>query len=210
MPRSKVSTINNGGDSTPTGVSVLFPRSRFVQEYKQVKQSDKEPDPTMLQAFIDEQIRLKRAVVKSCVGGLSDEAVTVADYADSLPISGSAPLAAAAPMSLMLTDHAKEIALGALALVSLFLVSNMVKKGSATPAPAVAMAGGGILPRLTSPLPGREEAVGEAVEGDPLLDGMELDEESAKAQQMLNQVSELVEENPDAAANLVKRWMNRS
>jgi len=48
------------------------------------------------------------------------------------------------------------------------------------------------------------------MEGDPLLDGMELDEESAKAQQMLNQVSALVEENPDAAANLVKRWMNRS
>ena len=26
---------------------------------------------------------------------------------------------------------------------------------------------------------------------------------------MINQVSALVEENPDAAANLVKRWMNR-
>jgi flagellar biosynthesis/type III secretory pathway M-ring protein FliF/YscJ len=116
-------------------------------------------------------------------------------------------------MSLMLTDHAKEIALGALALVSLFMVSNMVKKGSPTPAPAMAMAGGigmGMAPRSPSPLPGREEAVGEAVEGDPLLDGMELDEESAKAQQMINQVSALVEENPDAAANLVKRWMNRS
>jgi flagellar biosynthesis/type III secretory pathway M-ring protein FliF/YscJ len=64
--------------------------------------------------------------------------------------------------------------------------------------------------RVTSPLPGREEAVGEAVEGDPLMEGMELDEESAKAQQMINQVSALVEENPDAAANLVKRWMNRA
>ena len=111
----------------------------------------------------------------------------------------------------MLTDHAKEIALGALALVSLFMVSNMVKKGSPTPAPMMATVGGiGMAPRSPSPLPGREEAVGEAMEGDPLLDGMELDEDSAKAQQMLNQVSALVEENPDAAANLVKRWMNRS
>ena len=40
--------------------------------------------------------------------------------------------------------------------------------------------------------------------------GMELDEDSVKAQQMLNQVSNLVAENPDAAANLVKRWLNRS
>src|SRR5882672_5470644 len=44
MPKSNIKTINNGGDSTPTGVSVLFPRSRFIQEYKQIKNSDKEPD----------------------------------------------------------------------------------------------------------------------------------------------------------------------
>jgi flagellar biosynthesis/type III secretory pathway M-ring protein FliF/YscJ len=210
FPKSIIRTVNNGGDSTPLGVSVLFPRSRFVQEYKQIKNSDKEPEPAALQTFIDEQLRLKRAIVKGCVGGLPDESVTVADYADSLPVTSGATLAAAAPMSLMLTDHAKEIALGALALVSLFMVSNMVRKGSATPAPAMAMAGGGIAPRGAVPLQGREEAVGEAMEGDTLLDGMELDEESAKAQQMLNQVSALVEENPDAAANLVKRWMNRS
>ena len=211
IPKSRTSTINNGGESTPTGVSVLFPRSRFLQEFKQIKSSDKEPDPTVFQAFIDEQLRLKRAIVKGCVGALADESITVADYADSLPAAGTATLAAATPMSLMLTDHAKEIALGALALVSLFMVSNMVKKGSATPAPALAMATGGVVAaRGPSPLPGREEAVGEAVEGDPLMEGMELDEESAKAQQMINQVSALVEENPDAAANLVKRWMNRS
>jgi flagellar biosynthesis/type III secretory pathway M-ring protein FliF/YscJ len=210
FPRSNIHTINNGGDSTPLGVSVLFPRSRFVLEYKQIKNSDKEPEPTALQTFIDDQLRLKRLIVKGCVGALPDESVTVADYPDSLPLSASPTLAAATPVSLMLTDHAKEIALGALALVSLFMVSNMVRKGSATPAPALAMATAGMAPRNTVPLQGREEAVGEAMEGDTLLDGMELDEESAKAQQMLNQVSALVEENPDAAANLVKRWMNRS
>src|SRR5207245_10426606 len=139
-----------------------------------------------------------RDVAKRCVGGLPDQAVTVSDYAASLPTSGSAPLAAATPMSLMLTDHAKESALGALALVSLFMVSNMVKKGSPTPAPVMAMAGGGIGPRSPSPLQGREEAVGEAMEGDSLLDGMELDEESAKATQMLNQVSALVQDNAGA------------
>src|SRR5204863_10196061 len=163
-----------------------------------------------LQTYIDEQLRRNRDLVKRCIGTLPDDAVVVDAYADSLPVTGGATLAAATPMSLLLTVHAKEIALGALALVSLFMVSNMVKKGSATPAPATAMAGIGLAPRGTLPLQGREEAVGEAVEGDTLLDGMELDEESAKAQQMLNQVSALVEENPDAAANLVKRWMNRS
>ena len=40
-----------------------------------------------------------------------------------------------------------------------------------------------------------------------MLDGMELDEDAVRAQQMLEQVSTMVEENPDAAANLVKRWL---
>ena len=48
------------------------------------------------------------------------------------------------------------------------------------------------------------------VKGDSMLDGMELDEDAVRAQQMLEQVSTLVEENPDAAATLVKRWLNRS
>jgi flagellar biosynthesis/type III secretory pathway M-ring protein FliF/YscJ len=212
VPKTNVKTINNGGDPTLMGVSVLFPRSQFIQMYKRRTNSDKEPDATVLQAFVDEQLRSMRAVVKSCVGVLPDEAVSVAEYVDALPAGGATTVAAAAPMSLMFTDHAKEIALGALALVSLFMVSNMVKKSSGPrPAPAMAMAmAHGAAPRGPSPLQGREEAVGEAMEGDPLMDGMELDEESAKAQQTLNQVSAMVEENPEGAANLVKRWMNRS
>ena len=36
------------------------------------------------------------------------------------------------------------------------------------------------------------------------------DEDTIKAQQMVEQVSTMVKENPDAAASLVKRWLNRS
>jgi flagellar biosynthesis/type III secretory pathway M-ring protein FliF/YscJ len=207
-----VKTLNAGGDATVTGVSVLIPRSYLVRTYKlKINSGDKEPDPTVLQTFVDAQLQWMRGEVKKALGGITDEALGVAEYIDSMPTTVSMPaVASTAPISSLVTDHAKEIALGALALVSLFMVSNMVRKGSSAPTPAVATAHG-MMPRpATVALPGREEAVGEAVEGDPLMEGMELDEESAKAQQMLNQVSELVEENPDAAANLVKRWMNRS
>ena len=47
-------------------------------------------------------------------------------------------------------------------------------------------------------------------DGNATLDGMELDDDAIKAQQMVEQVSTMVKENPDAAANLVKRWLNRS
>jgi flagellar biosynthesis/type III secretory pathway M-ring protein FliF/YscJ len=59
-------------------------------------------------------------------------------------------------------------------------------------------------------LSGGEDIAGEAVEGNPMLDGMELDEDAIKAQQMVEQVATMVKENPDAAANLVKRWLNRT
>ena len=42
------------------------------------------------------------------------------------------------------------------------------------------------------------------------LDGMEMDEDTIRSQQMLEQVSNLVKENPDSAASLVKRWLNRA
>ena len=214
VPKTEEKKTNPGGEAKKTGVSVLIPRSYLIRTYKATQGADKEPNATVLQAFIDTELQGRREMVRKALA-LPAEVVGVSAYVDSLP-NGVAMTAAAStsPVSLMFTDHAKEIGLGALALVSLFMVSNMVKKGvSAAPAPAVAMAHGGVAPRAATQLQGlqgREEAVGEAMEGDPLLDGMELDEESAKAQQMLNQVSELVEENPDAAANLVKRWMNRS
>jgi flagellar biosynthesis/type III secretory pathway M-ring protein FliF/YscJ len=42
------------------------------------------------------------------------------------------------------------------------------------------------------------------------MDGMELDDEALKTQQVIEQVSSMVTENPDAAANLVKRWLQRT
>jgi flagellar biosynthesis/type III secretory pathway M-ring protein FliF/YscJ len=39
---------------------------------------------------------------------------------------------------------------------------------------------------------------------------MELDQDAVHAQQMVEQVSTMVKENPDAAANLVKRWLNKT
>jgi flagellar biosynthesis/type III secretory pathway M-ring protein FliF/YscJ len=39
---------------------------------------------------------------------------------------------------------------------------------------------------------------------------MEMDEDSVRTQQMLDQVSTMVKENPDGAASLVKRWLSRA
>ena len=56
---------------------------------------------------------------------------------------------------------------------------------------------------------GGVEAVAEASGGNAALDGMELNEDDVRTQQMLDQVSTMVKENPDSAAALVKRWLSR-
>ena len=42
------------------------------------------------------------------------------------------------------------------------------------------------------------------------MDGIEVDTDSVRNQQIISQVSSMVKENPDAAANLVKRWLSRA
>ncbi|HLL90724.1 MAG TPA: hypothetical protein VK324_15590, partial [Tepidisphaeraceae bacterium] len=67
------------------------------------------------------------------------------------------------------------------------------------------------VPEMPAPqLFGGEPIAGEVGGGDQTLDGMELDEDAVRAQQMLDQVQTMVKEDPDGAANLVKRWLNRS
>jgi flagellar biosynthesis/type III secretory pathway M-ring protein FliF/YscJ len=39
---------------------------------------------------------------------------------------------------------------------------------------------------------------------------MEVDDDSVRTQQMIGQVSSMVKENPEGAASLVKRWLNRA
>jgi flagellar biosynthesis/type III secretory pathway M-ring protein FliF/YscJ len=143
---------------------------------------------------------------------LSDEKQVSVDMYFDAPLmmatgnGTSSDNANASAMTVTLSGHVKEIAVGLLALLSLFMVSMMVKKSS--PAPVVAAAA------VEAPEPpilgGNLDIAGEVSEGGQTLDGMELDEDAIKAQQMVEQVSTMVKENPDAAANLVKRWLNRS
>jgi len=55
-----------------------------------------------------------------------------------------------------------------------------------------------------------QDVVGEASDGEAVIDAIEMDDETVKTQQVLRQVGQMVASNPDAAASLVKRWMNRS
>lgn len=98
----------------------------------------------------------------------------------------------------------KNIALGGLALVALGMMLMMVRRAGEKPRMPSASELSGLPPTLDN-----EDAdlVGEADESNPPLEGMELDDESLRRQQMLGQLNELVRNNPSETAALLKRWV---
>ncbi|MCY2955395.1 MAG: hypothetical protein NTU53_25995 [Planctomycetota bacterium] len=199
--------IKPPGDVEITSASMLVPRSHFVQVLKKMGGSEKEPDQATLDKFIAGEVAKLKVGLKTRLALASDDAVYVDSFTDLAPLAMAIPQAAGTSIALLATDHMKEITLGVLALASLFMVSMMVKKSVPRVVTAAAAAAAIKAPRQ---LGEGEEMVGEVSENNPVLEGVELDDESVRSQQVMAQVSDLVGENPEAAAMMVKRWMNRA
>lgn len=196
-------TTQRPGVAIPIAASVRVPRSYFLASYKN-QFGGKDPDDAALKTFTDSEMLQISKDVQGSTGIKDPTTIVVGPYSDApQDASAIAPAAASAPVSAVLTGHSRDIGIGLLAAVSLFMVSMMVRKSAALP--ALAMGDVNASPQ-TPPAP---EQPREAGEGNAMLDAVELDDESVKTQQMVEQVQQMVQTNPDAAANLVKRWMNR-
>jgi flagellar biosynthesis/type III secretory pathway M-ring protein FliF/YscJ len=193
------------GASAVVGASVSIPRSYFARIFKTATGSAKDPDEATLSPFITAEINRIKPMVTACLSQTPEDKVSVEWYWDALPsVDLSAQPAAATSLPLALTGHMKEIGIGLLAVISLFMVSMMVRKGS--PAP--------IIPpqseKSAAPLKNQEDMIGEVGEGIQSMDAVEIDDDSVRTEQMVSQVATMVKENPDGAASLVKRWLNRA
>lgn len=199
-------------ENTPAGkysvvsAAVRVPRSYFLKMFQNSSGSTAEPTLATLQPIIDAEIEKMRDDVVRTAAIEDRMLVAVSTYDDSPgPLRSAATVTPGGTIATSINTYSKEIAIGALAVISLFMVSMMVRKTN--PAPVIAMAAPA---RETPHLDGSPEVAGIVGNTNQLLDGMELDEDAVRTQQMLDQVSTLVGENPDAAANLVKRWLNRT
>ena len=212
VPTTKTDSVTPAGKSKVLAATVRLPRSYFVSVYKMSNPTaQSEPDDTALRALVEAEIPKVRRDVRSCTAIATDEDIVVDTYPDGLPMLAAVGGAMATSktnnnIGTKLGEHYKEIGIGLLAVVSLFMVSSMVKKSSPTPVMAIEASE----PVEPPTFEAGEQIAGEASEGGGTLDGMELDDDSVKAQQMVEQVATMVKENPDGAANLVKRWLNRT
>ncbi len=224
--RTRMETFSKGGQARPVSCSLSLPLSYVTQQWQGRNPSAGEPAVEVLRAYEQEVIASFKQTVAALLNLPSDAGVMVNTYADAGGVTSQAagmlgadglPIAATsaeggAGISRLVTDYGRPAAVLTLAAVALFLVSSAVKKSvPATSVPATPSAaelaawGGGDGVQLV----GADEGIaGEAGGADPLLVGQEIAEEQLQAGQMVEQVQSLVKENPDAAAALVRRWIN--
>ncbi len=208
FPGHTVSNISTpAGKPTIKTATVGVPRGYMIEIYKQQHHASDDPSETELANFSATELANMKTGVKTCLDLPTDDAVWVNMYTEPSQVMATATPAEATPSVGLstVTAHAKEIAVGLLAVVSLFMMSSMVRKS--TPAPVAPQAPVEEAPQI---LTAGDALAGEAAFSNTTLDGMELDEEAVRSQQMLDQVTTMVKENPEGAATLVKRWLNRS
>ena len=205
--------------------SLLFPRSYFVSYYRRQSGDAKaEPDDKTLQPVIDQQLKSAVANAKNAIGAKADDQIR-ADWYDDLIVAhvpelvlargGVGPSGGVMPM---VGTYAKQGILAIVALGVLGMMLMMVKR--AVPAGASEMSddssGLGSLGGLGGLVGGKkrkgssveqldaaDDVFGEANQGEAVLTGIELDDETLASRKMVDEVSVMIKENPENAAALV-------
>lgn len=97
----------------------------------------------------------------------------------------------------------EKVALGVLSLVAMGMMLSVVKKAGRKADTPTAEEIVGLPPSLE----GAADVIGEADEGETAMAGIEVGEGEMQAAKILEQVGEMVEENPESAAKLLSRWI---
>ncbi len=193
-----------------------IPRSYYINKYRQdLGDPQAEPDQTTLDTIInDENKRIQEDMTPLIDTGSFEDAevgeVKVSMYPDFNGAEASlGGIELAAPAGGLLTGAlengiVQNVGLGGLAVVSLAMMFLMVRKATVKqelPSPAEAA---GVPPALTTDE--TAQLVGEAEESAPVLEGVELDDNVLRIQQMLEQINGMVRDTPGDAAGLIRKW----
>lgn len=93
--------------------------------------------------------------------------------------------------------------LGVLAVAALGMMFMLIRKSGKRPEMPTVEELVGMPPELETP----SDVIGDALEGEAPLAGIEVGEDEVQSQKMLEQVSEMVKEHPEVAAKLLNRWI---
>ncbi|HYE02690.1 MAG TPA: flagellar M-ring protein FliF C-terminal domain-containing protein [Phycisphaerales bacterium] len=228
--REETTTLDPKGRPTRIFVSVSVPRdwvARLVRQRRLVTAgAAPAAEPTedeINAAWPAEQQRLKDLlsplVETTAEAGVRTDSVVVSLIPVALPLAGLAPGIGSgdgpAPSpggggagfggvsSLAAGGLIRTALLGGLAVLAMGMMAVMVRKSTRPLRLPTAEELVGVPPALSV----GADLVGEAIEGETAMAGIEIDDDSLKTKKMLEQVSQLVKKNPKDAATLFNRWL---
>ncbi len=209
--RTEEHSFTPAGTPKVVSAAVRVPWSYVAAEWKRLNPGvEEEPTPDQLTEVEQRVLDTVRADIVACTNMADPSGISVNTYADAAgPAAGEAATEVAGftlpggiePLAL-LTTHGKSIVLTLLAAGAVFAVLRMVSKSGPTVTTEIPD-----LHNALATLRG-EMAIGEVGEEATIMDAQDADPETIEAKQMVEQVQQLVGDNPEAAANLVRRWLD--
>ena len=237
--RARTSTIPAFGSSSkrildPKGQTLMInaaigvPRSYYMNIYKASNPGD--PDAELDKTAFDQIVLTETETIREYIRPLIDTrtvegavagTIIVRMFHDMAMMGGGGVGGAGGPGAIgsggeptdllarigLSESVVKFISLGGLAIISLAMMFLMVRRATTheeLPSPEELI---GIPPALADT---ESDLIGEAGESIPALEGVEIDEESIRRQEMLEQITTLVNDSPDEAAHLMKKWIQDS
>ena len=220
FPSDVARITDHKGYALKINATILVPRSYFVARYRtNLNDLEALPDEAQLEPVVTSESARIRAMVEPLIDTAAyaeaqPGTVTVSMIPDTV-LAGGAATPGVPPMGTMgstgelvtggmNTDLLKYILLSGLSLLSLAMMFMMVRKAGVQAKLPTAEEIVGVPPPLAA---GQSEVVGEAEESTPVMEGVELDDDTLRHKQMLGQISDMVKRNPDEVANLLRRWV---
>lgn len=205
--------------------AVGIPRS-FVAAVFQVrfpeKEECKDDDPDFIKVR-DEQVARVKASVERIAMAKDPADVQVDVYPDmdwtaAGPVISGGPATTSAlagtqdmdPVGFVRT-YGAQLGLVFLALTSVFLMMRIIRKAPPIPSAGPGMTGEGADESTEEPLltVGRR-TIGQAEVSDTFLTGHEIDDDTLRYQELGREVSQLVADDPESAAHLIRRWIGEA
>ena len=207
--------------------SINVPRSYLAAIYAKANDGTEPTDDDLDQpkGIADREIqKIRTSVMRTLalVGEEEQDRVSVEWFHDAGSIQFPpviVPAGAGDGIMSIVKVHGGKAGLGVLAVMSLFMMLMMVRKvsegpilpGEGPPKPGVFRIGPDGRRHSVEELETLETAalpVGEAAIGEDLLEGKELDEQTVRMGQVVQQVSELINQDPDTSVQILQRWID--
>lgn len=206
-----------GGYARKINATIGVPRSYFLMVFRQQQgDPEAEPDDATLKSMVAaEEAKIQKQVVPLIDTEANDGATAGTVVVSMIPDFAIAGMGTVTPggaggsesggLSGIAGDGlVKYISLGGLALLSVAMMLMMVRRATVREELPTVQELVGLPPALQG---ADAELIGEASEAEPALEGREVDEETIRRQQMLEQIHDMVNSAPDEAASLLRRWI---